>query len=216
LLFSQMVYPVLTVLAMCIGVSMTQRGRTEESFVYGCSGGRAPLVSTGQGTQVAVGQARYSHEGRWPGCLGSNSTRYSSHKSFTYGETSVFCRNIQTATDQVRVVEGRRVCLTCEENVPVGRWWWLRKLSPDMRDQSSHWERLDNDTYRTITGSPGGITVCWDKWWASDQGIYLCLRGSARACPLGALITFIRWWQNPGNGINWNRSGKGCVIPDKG
>ena len=85
-----------------------------------------------------------------------------------------------------------------------------------MKDRSSDWERLDNDTYRTITGSPGGITVCWEKWWVYDQGLYLCLWGSAEACPVGASITFVRWWQDPGNGIDWGRSGQACVAPSTG
>jgi len=75
---------------------------------------------------------------RWPGWLGLNSTRFSSHRSFTYGEADVPCAGIQVATDRVRVTEGRRVCLTFKGDVHLRRWWWLRKLSPDMRDRFSN------------------------------------------------------------------------------
>lgn len=200
---------ILTYLGTCAG----RRGDSEESLVYGCSGGRAPTVTTGEGIMEAEDQATYFHEGRWPGWLGSNSTRYSSDKNFTYGEASIPCPNIEVATSRVRVTEGKRVCLTCKGDVPLGRWWWLRKLSTDIEDRSSDWERLSNDTYRTITGSPGEVTVCWEKWWAYDEGMYVCLWGSAQVCPAGLSIAFVRWWQDTGYGLEWDRSGEACVTP---
>lgn len=61
----QMGSPAVWMMAMmCLRMSMARRGDTEESIVFGCSGDRAPLVSTGQGNLVADSQAGYSHEGR--------------------------------------------------------------------------------------------------------------------------------------------------------
>eukprot|EP00061_Rhincodon_typus_P013774 g40360.t1 len=149
------------VLVILIRVNTGHGGNTEKSLMYRCSGwgrgcavGRPPIISTRGKMPGVEGVASYFHRGRWPGWLGSNSTQCSSYSGFTYGEASIPCTRIKIAASLVRVVEVK--CLSCTWDIPVGRWWWLRKLSRDTRDQTTDWERLDNDSYRTITGTQGG------------------------------------------------------------
>uniref|UniRef100_UPI00398E711F zinc finger protein ZFP2-like isoform X1 n=1 Tax=Pristiophorus japonicus TaxID=55135 RepID=UPI00398E711F len=202
---------VLFLLAL-IRMSSGGRGAVEESLIYGCSGERAPIVTAGGGTPGVEELAVYDHKGRWPGLMGSNSTRYSSQEGFTYrGDLSSMPRIRIVA--RVSVTEGKHVCLTCNGKIPLGRWSWLRKLSKDAWDQESDWEGLGNDTYRTITGTRGGVKVCWDKWWESEQGIYVCLWGSENICPAGISIAFARQWQDEGERIGWDSSLHVCAVP---
>ncbi|XP_078281906.1 uncharacterized protein LOC144608216 [Rhinoraja longicauda] len=198
---------------MAIGCGWAYRGRTKDIIIYGCSGDTAPIATDGTGRREAEETAVHFHEGRWPGWLGSNSSEYSSASGFAYRNTSLLCPRVKIIAQRVSATVGKRICLVCTGKVPTSRRWWLWKTSRTMANSTVEWERLNNNTHITISGTKEQLSVCWDKWWEPDEGIYMCMWGSRYRCPTGNSIFFQRQWQDDGKGMRCDVSSRACGVP---
>ncbi|XP_078283095.1 uncharacterized protein LOC144608813 [Rhinoraja longicauda] len=201
------------IVATAIGCGWAYRGRTKDIIIYGCSRGTAPIATDGTGRREAEETAVHFHEGRLPGWLGSNSSEYSSASGFAYRDTSLLCPRVKIIAQRVSATVGKRICLVCTGKVPTSRRWWLRKTSRTMANSTVEWERLNNNTHRTISGTNEQLSVCWDKWWEPDEGIYMCMWGSRYRCPTGNSVFFQRQWQDDGKGMRWDVSSRACGVP---